>query len=150
MNNIVTLTNILKLEKKICIEILSLNTEKIGLYLYCNIFNSKKFKEIMVIKKEKLNNIIPKTEYAKIIYENYNKKYSDEEINKGITSITFVDALDDNAYEKANIKFRENKKQIIVILNGSNINAKEKNNPYAEENIKYIYSISGGIIGIKV
>ena len=146
MNNIVSIIKKIKTNKNLYIEVYAKNVEKIALFLYCNIYNEKTVKIKFINGKY---NIIPKNEYAEKIYQNYMAAEVKNSPKKSDTVITFVDALEELDYEKVNDNMQYYDSNIIVALNGTNIETKEKKNPFSDSNIHYIFSISGGLIAIK-
>jgi hypothetical protein len=140
MNNSLALIELIYKNKNIKIENLSLTTINIYYYLLVNFYNNNKIrvKNEMAINKIKYNN-----NYAKEILEYYdNNKIKENEKS----NIIIIDALDKFEFEFAYEEFKVCKeKKLMIIKNGTHIDASFKTNPYSINDIKHIFSVTGAM-----
>jgi hypothetical protein len=140
MNNSLAFIELIYKNKNIKIENLSVSTINIYYYILVNFYKNKilKVRNVMTANQIKYNN-----NYAKEILESY-EDYKLKENEK--SNITIIDALDKYEFEFSYEEFKVDKeKKLMIIKNGTHIDASFKTNPYSINDIKHIFSVTGAM-----
>jgi hypothetical protein len=140
MNNSLAFIELIYKNKNIKIENLSVSTINIYYFILVNFYKNKilKVRNVMTANQIKYNN-----NYAKEILESY-EDYKLKENEK--SNITIIDALDKYEFEFSYEEFKVDKeKKLMIIKNGTHIDASFKTNPYSINDIKHIFSVTGAM-----